>query len=145
MAILHFSKFKVQGLDIEILLGAEGPQQGLKGPQPSPGARRKGAQCPELLVDDNTERIKKIESNLQKNQERFIDILDHIDMSLAELEDKIENKQKDSIKNEFEEVFKDVFEDEIKSIQGEMKYMKVEIYRTSGRGRLQGPAPNMSS
>ena len=49
-ANFQFSKFKVQGLDIETLLGAEGPQQGPKGPQPSAGARRKGAQCPELLV-----------------------------------------------------------------------------------------------
>ena len=34
--------FKIQHLDIATLLGAKGPQQGLKGPQPSTGARRKG-------------------------------------------------------------------------------------------------------
>ena len=38
-----FSIFKVQGLDIETLKGAEGPLLGPKGPQPSAGARRKGA------------------------------------------------------------------------------------------------------
>ena len=41
-ANFQFSKFKVHGLDIVTLLGAEGPQQGPKGPQPSTGARKKG-------------------------------------------------------------------------------------------------------
>ena len=31
--IFEFSQFKVQGLDIRILLGAEGPQQGPQGPR----------------------------------------------------------------------------------------------------------------
>ena len=55
-ANFQFSKFKVQGLDTATILCAEGPQQGrrapggLKGPQLSAGAGRKGALCPELLV-----------------------------------------------------------------------------------------------
>ena len=48
--ISNFSKFKVQSFDIATLLGAEGPQQGPKGPKPSTGARRMGAQCPDLLI-----------------------------------------------------------------------------------------------
>ena len=44
----YLSKFKVQGMDIATLLGAKGPSrahratEGLKGPQPSTGAGRKG-------------------------------------------------------------------------------------------------------
>ena len=42
-ANFHFSKFKVQSLDIATLLGAEGPQQGPqgpKGPEGPPALRR---------------------------------------------------------------------------------------------------------
>ena len=52
-ANFQFSRFKVQGLEIATLLGAKGPQKGLgarRAPQPSAGARRMGAQRPDLLV-----------------------------------------------------------------------------------------------
>ena len=45
IVLINFSKFKVQGLDIATLLGAEGPQQdpqgpALRGPKGSPTLRR---------------------------------------------------------------------------------------------------------
>ena len=46
-------------MDIATLLWAEGPQKGLKGPQPSAGARRKGTECPKLLVKIYFRFIKK--------------------------------------------------------------------------------------